>query len=215
MYICLDFLFVQMFIYKKEYDLPDIDIVHTEKLFDYTIWQPNDIYVVLGKGDKKEQAVLNAEVTNSAQKIYLMKRPSGGHSVVLTPKTLVISAVSKNKNITVKQMFIKVNALIIEALNKLGVVNLYENGISDISINDKKILGSSMYKNKDYLFYHAVLNISESPEFISSLLAHPTSEPEYRKKRSHVDFITSVKSSNPDISIQQIRESLNLVFSKA
>ncbi len=201
-----------MFIYKKEYDLPDIDIVNTNKVFDYKIWQPDEVYVVLGKSDKLDQAVLTDTELIRKENIYIMQRPSGGHTVVLTPRTLVLSAVSKDTNMSVKQMFSKVNELIINSLKALGINDLFENGISDISIKDKKILGSSMYKNKDYLFYHAVLNISEDPTFISSLLAHPTSEPEYRGKRSHIDFITSVNAKNPNINIEQVRISLEAKF---
>ena len=42
--------------------------------------------------------------------------------------------------------------------------------ISDIAIGDKKILGSSMYRKKNTIFYHAVLNVSESITEISKHL---------------------------------------------
>lgn len=203
-----------MFIYKKQYDLPDLDIVNSEKKRDFKIWKPDKNYIVLGKSDKIETAIIKQKNENVDEKYYVLKRPSGGHTVVLSPKTLVIAVVVKTPELSPKQLFGKVNTTTINALKDLKINNLNENGISDISIGDKKILGSSMHKNKNYLFYHAVLNVLEEPSFIAKLLAHPTSEPDYRKKRSHIDFMTNILTHNPLITIDLVEERLNQCFKK-
>ena len=46
-------------------------------------------------------------------------------------------------------------------------------GISDIAIDDLKILGSALYQNKDVVFYHAVLNVGESTNLMESILNIP------------------------------------------
>lgn len=201
-----------MYIYKKEYDLPDIDIIKSDKEFEYKIWQPQKTYIVLGKSDTIENSIVKHKNNDINKKIYVLKRPSGGHSVVLTKNTLVVAVMIKNKDIGAKQFFKKVNSLIIKAIKILNISNLTENGVSDISIGNKKILGSSMYKNKDYLFYHAVLNFAENPEFISKLLKHPKSEPKYRKNRLHIDFLTNIKKHNSKLNIDMLKEKLNTVF---
>lgn len=203
-----------MFIYKKQYDLPDLDIVNSEKERDFKIWKPDKNYIVLGKSDKIETAIIKQENEDIDEKYYILKRPSGGHTVVLSPKTLVIAVVVKTPELSPKQLFSQVNATTINALKGLKISNLNENGISDISIGDKKILGSSMHKNKNYLFYHAVLNVLEEPSFIAKLLAHPTSEPDYRKQRSHIDFMTNILTHNPLITIDLVEERLNQCFKK-
>ncbi|NLA24853.1 MAG: hypothetical protein GX879_07800, partial [Bacteroidales bacterium] len=60
----------------------------------------------------------------------------------------------------------------------------------------------------DKSWWHAVLNIAEDPDFIASFLAHPASEPEYRKKRSHSEFISSLKSENYELNIPLFKKSL-------
>lgn len=201
-----------MFIYKKKYDLPDFEIIKSSKKKDFKIWKPDKNYIVLGKSDKIETAILKQKNEELDEKYYVLKRPSGGHSVVLSPKTLVVALVVKETNISPKQLFSEANQKIIKTLKLLKINNLSENGISDISIGDKKILGSSMHKSKDYLFYHAVLNVLEEPTFIAKLLAHPTSEPDYRQQRSHIDFMTNILTHNPLITIDLVEEKLNQCF---
>ena len=101
------------------------------------------------------------------------------------------------------------NDKIMNALSGLGVQNLSMKGISDISIGNKKILGSSIYLRKNTLFYHAVLNISESVDVISKYLKHPTKEPDYRKGRSHKEFVTSLLSEGYTLSAKQLISALD------
>lgn len=71
--------------------------------------------------------------------------------------------------------------LIIKSIETDGVTGLDIERISDIAIDGKKILGSSMYKRKDTLFYHAVLNFAVPASLIERYLRHPFKEPDYRE----------------------------------
>ncbi|HOE04967.1 MAG TPA: hypothetical protein PLZ52_07105 [Bacteroidales bacterium] len=173
-----------------DYNLPDIGFVekHSQGVF---TWTPDAVYVVLGQRDKPETALAANLPDDKA--FFVTKRPSGGHSVVLTPNTLVVSIHGKSPDITkTKQWFQACSNAILNSLHRCGLVDAHISGISDITINNRKILGSSMYRGKDKVWWHGVLNISENPAFISSFLAHPATEPDYRKQRNHEDFITSI-----------------------
>jgi len=91
-----------------------------------------------------------------------------------------------------RQYFEQINHCVILALTSLGVKDLAFKGISDIAIRDKKILGSSIYRRKNKVLYHAVLNISESNDKIERYIKHPSREPDYRKGRPHGEFVTSL-----------------------
>ena len=196
----------------KKYDLPDFAIYESNKNTFY-IWQPEETYVVLGTSNKPEESLNEENIL--AENIPVYKRPSGGQSVVLTPNTLVIAVLKIDSEITAPKIFFqKINALIIEALEQLGVKNLSHKGISDIAIGEKKILGSSMYRNKEKNFYHAVLNISENSDIFEKYLKHPVKEPEYRNGRSHRDFVTSLKSEGYSFGIEEINKALALSFQK-
>jgi predicted restriction endonuclease len=60
-----------------------------------------------------------------------------------------------------------------------------------------------MYKGKDFLFFHAVINIDEKSEIIAKYLKHPKTEPEYRKKRNHAEFITSLSAQEYNIDLEK------------
>ena len=105
-----------------------------------------------------------------------------------------------------KRYFEMYNEIIIKALHSLGIKGLAQKGISDVCLRDKKVLGSSIYRNKDVLLYQAVLNISESVFSLEKYLKHPPREPNYRDKRSHKDFVTSLTAQGYHLSAEEIKK---------
>jgi len=202
------FLFFIMKILEK-YELEDFKITQSEKDFDFNIWIPDNNYVVLGRSDNIEDA-LKKDVKDVD--FFVVKRPSGGHTVLLSPKTVVISVLNRDMKIKSKDIFKEINAAIIDVLENLGVVNLKEQGISDIAIGEMKILGSSIYRNRDYYFYHAVLNYAETADMIEKLLKPPKHEPDYRKGRSHLEFVTSLKNEGYTFSVDELQLKLSEKF---
>lgn len=176
------------------YTLPDAVLYEEEGSLPAMIWQPHEQLLVLGASNKPEQSLYTDYVIRDQIPVY--KRPSGGESVILTPNTLVISIRTQEAHrVHPHAYFKKINAYLIDQLQKVGVKGLHYRGISDIAIGNKKILGSSIYRKKGIVFYHAVLNVAESVEVISRYLKHPTREPDYRKGRDHRSFVTSLKEA--------------------
>lgn len=193
----------------KEYNLPDAYLFSPGNN-DIFIWKPDKTYIVLGQRDSIETAV---NVVNIFEEIEILKRPSGGHAVVLTPKTIIVSMrISSESFKNIKKVFIYCNEIIIEALQNQGVNNLSIKGISDICIGDYKIAGSSMYNGREYIVFHAVINISENPDYIEKLLKHPQSEPEYRANRSHKDFVSSLEKLGYKIDLKKFKTDLQILF---
>ncbi len=190
----------------SSYNIPDKALFET-KQDRIMLWQPDSVYIILGQRDNIENAVEEKFVLE--ENAIIMQRPSGGHSVVLTPKTIVISMISYADLLReIKQFFKECNMKIISALEKQKVMGLSIQGISDIVINNRKIAGSSMYRGKDFLFFHAVLNIDENPKFISKFLKHPKTEPEYRQNRKHDEFITSLSEQGYNIDIEMFKKNI-------
>jgi lipoate---protein ligase len=195
------------------YSLPDKDILNDATPLSVLVWQPEEVYLVLGQSNKMEESLLEDAVANDH--VQVMRRPSGGQTVILTPKTLVISvafSVVSFKNPSV--YFSKINDCIIAALDSVRVSGLSTKGISDISFGDKKILGSSIYRRRDRVLYHAVLNVSEDIGMIEKYIQHPPKEPDYRKGRSHSDFVTSLHELGFEIPINDLTETLKLKLNK-
>ena len=191
----------------SEYTLPDLSLLDDDAGQTSMVWQPDKSYVVLGASNRPEEALHTDQVLQDG--ITVMKRPSGGQTVVLTPGNLVIAAVYPH-SLQPKNLFNQINTSIVEVIEAEGLMELSLRGISDIAIGDKKILGSAMYRTRDKLLYHAVLNVGEPAATFEKYLRHPGKEPDYREGRKHSDFVTSLREQGytgtiDSLSVQLIR----------
>lgn len=195
----------------KEYNLPDIQLMN-EVENRFLLWIPDKPYIVLGVSNKVQDAV--EEEPALRNKVCVMKRRTGGQTVVLTPNNIIISAVITDENVMKpKEVFNKFNDVIIKTIAKDHNVKFATRGISDIATGDKKILGSSMYRGKGKLFYHAVLNFNEPPTTFQKYLKHPNNEPDYRKGRMHHEFVTSLKETGYSKSMYHLKKELTVSLS--
>ncbi len=197
----------------ENYKLPDFSIFESNKSTDFSLWIPDKFYIIIGRSNSREKSVF----TTLARKnnIEILKRPSGGEAVILSPKTLVIAVKITTENaLNTHKYFEIINQIIISALAQLGIKHLNQKGISDISIGEKKILGSSIYRKADTVFYHAVLNVSENISTIEKYLKHPKREPSYRKGRLHSEFVTSLHSEGYEYKIKSIKKILEIKFNE-
>ncbi len=196
-----------------KYNLPDIDLLNPAgELHPFIVWRPERIYIILGVSNNCNDSLIKENVIIDNIPVY--KRPSGGETVMLTPQNLVISAIDNNLNYkNPKDCFVFFNNKIITALCAFGVKNLSMEGISDISINARKILGSSIYRSRDKILYQSVLNVNENPVLLERYLNHPKREPGYRQNRKHSDFVTSLYKEGYVISFDEIIKKVSEVFS--
>ncbi len=191
----------------KKYNFSDVDLFETATSNVHEIWIPEMTCIVLGQSNTVESTLIVEHVIND--KIPVYKRPSGGQTVVISPNTIIISIITLTKKFQNPQYYFKlINKQIIQVLENLGLKNLMDKGISDIAIGERKILGSSIYRRKEKMLYHAVLNVSEPVSTFKKYLTHPEKEPEYRKGRSHEAFVTSLKEQGCEYEINAIAEKL-------
>jgi lipoate-protein ligase A len=192
----------------KKYDLPDFDIFEYQDDFSVKIWRPDKTSLVLGQSNHPETSLIVENVLRDQIPVY--KRPSGGETVILTNNMLVVAVAFRVDSLqNPKIYFEKINHAIIVALESQGVEGLYQRGISDISIHQKKILGSSIYRTTQKMLYHAVLNLSEEIDTISKYISHPAKEPDYRQGRSHKEFVTSLSEAGYNLSYDILEQVIN------
>lgn len=194
------------------YCLPDTLLLENS-IKNFMVWIPERSYIVLGASNNIQDALILENVL--VDNIPVLKRPSGGQTVMLTPNNVIISIVFPDAGVQPKDVFSQVNKLIVSVLKNNGVDDLRLSGISDIAILEKKILGSSIYRSKHMLLYHAVLNVSEPAETFERYLKHPTKEPDYRKGRKHGEFVTSLKENGFQKTPDQLKQNLSDIFKTA
>ena len=195
----------------NKYDLPDIEILtNNNSSTGFYVWIPDKIYLILGRSNNVESSLIADKLKKDRIKIF--KRPSGGETVVLTPKTLVTSALLISEEIKNTRKYFKIfNQKIIDILEKKGINNLSHNGISDVTLNNKKVLGSAIYRTKGKLFYHSVLNVSQPVSIIDKYIKHPSREPDYRNGRKHSEFVTSLYAEGFKIRIIELKNSFKKI----
>jgi lipoate-protein ligase A len=165
----------------------------------WTVFAPRTTAVVLGKSNDPEGEVRLDHVR--ADGVALLRRPSGGHTVLLTPRTAVAAIAEGGRPLLdPARHFGRFCAILIRALERLGVRDLALKGTSDLAVGDRKIVGSSIYLSSRYAFFHAVVNLSEDPGLIARYLRMPPREPDYRRGRSHAEFVTSLAAEGHDIA---------------
>lgn len=142
--------------------------------------------------------------------VPILKRRGGGGTVVLGPGCVVLTLGCHVNDLFGNERYFRLlNGLWIRALESCGLEHLTQNGISDICVhspseNPKKIVGTSLFRKKHLLVYQGSLLVDPDVGSIEMLLKHPSREPEYRKARSHRDFLTTLKAQGCSFSAEEI-----------
>ncbi len=157
----------------------------------HRIYEPPGILAVLGAGGKPDTDLLLGAL--SADGVPFAYRRGGGGTVVLSPGQVVLALVtgvaSPYRNREYAQ---EINGWLVEALAGLGVRGIAHEGISDLAIGGRKILGTSIYRRRLTLFYQASLLVSCDTRLFGRDLAMPRLVPEYRRGRDHEEFCTTL-----------------------
>ena len=163
--------------------------------------------VVVGKGSDPEEELLAENIL--LDRIPVIRRGTGGCAVVLSPEMAVVSLILENDpDKKQNEYFRQFVGVITNAFKKMGVENIEMKGISDIAINGLKVAGSSIFRSKDYVFFHSIINIAGNTRAMERYLKFPPRQPDYRLNRSHRDFVTSLKEQGYEIDIHEFEENL-------
>ncbi|EIE01972.1 biotin/lipoate A/B protein ligase family protein [Leptospira licerasiae serovar Varillal str. VAR 010] len=151
--------------------------------------------------------------------VYLARRASGGGTVVHEPGwnlnfSLFVSLETKPELYPVSNSYNIFLGLISSALNKQGLKTRCK-GKSDLALELspdiwKKISGNAQFRKKNCIVQHGTLILDPRLiPLVSDLLPHPPEEPEYRKGRSHNEFVTSLPGT---FSPGKFKQDLSLLF---
>jgi lipoate-protein ligase A len=145
--------------------------------------------IVMGVSQKAEDVVdINLAISKD---VPIIKRFSGGGTVLVDHDTLFVTFIM-NQNVLGEPLFPK-NILMwsksfFETALQIDDFNLKGN---DFTLGDFKIGGNAQYIKKNRYLQHTSFLWDFDIDNMD-LLLHPPSEPEYRKKRSHKDFLTKL-----------------------
>jgi len=169
-------------------------------------WVPESVYVVLGNANKFE-AECKVEQCE-ADSISVLRRSGGGGAVVLHSGCVILSVGMWVKHYyRNSEYFRAINDSVIATLRNeyAEFRELSQNGISDITLNGRKVAGTSLYRSRNYLLYQASLLVHTQVHLIDRYLGHPTKEPEYRGGKAHSEFLSSLSEFRKDCTPDSIK----------
>ena len=157
------------------------------------VWIPEEKIIVLGRSQEAEKE-LNISLVQK-DKIPVFKRLGGGGTVFLDESSTCFSIkFFRNKSKNIDDYLSLGCQKIIDFLASDFNLMVDKKGLFDLTIHNKKFLGSSLYMSKEVVLYYAVILYSfKSMPLIEKYLKFPSKSPDYRKKRSHRDFLTSLE----------------------
>lgn len=177
------------------------------------VYRSDAVRVVLGRGSKIDGEV-NVEVC-LRDNVPIYRRKGGGCTVVLDPGNLIVSlALALPGFGSSKRYLNQITSWLVNAFHTLGYRNLYSTGISDLALDDRKVSGSCVYRSRGFLYYSASILVEAQLELLDRYLRHPPREPEYRRHRSHREFVRNVSLLNGD-SLETLLPKLETVLGRS
>lgn len=143
--------------------------------------------VVMGISGKPDELVYQDKLLT--HNIPLIKRYSGGGCVYIDPGCVMLSFIFNKQdahNITTPAAIMSWAFEHLQFLKNHCAFSFKEN---DWAIENKKVAGNAQYIKKERFCHHLSLLWKANYQAYAQFLKHPPKEPEYRKKRTHQDFL--------------------------
>jgi lipoate-protein ligase A len=162
-------------------------------------WMAREPVVVVGSSSRLDEEVDRAAC--AAERVRIVRRPSGGLTVVLGPGCLMWSVVSPHPEGA--PPIDRIHADMLEPLRSTLGAKLAQTGIavdrrgsSDlVAVKESlalKFSGNALRVRRHGVLYHGTLLDAFDIPLISRVLRHPPREPDYRGRRPHGEFLANL-----------------------
>lgn len=160
-------------------------------------WQWRERAVVLGAGGVLHDDV--DVVRCRADGVPIARRSSGGGTVLLDDGCVMYSLVlAYERDPALAQLLSSYGYILrpqCEAMRALGIDAIIQ-GSSDVAIGERKVAGSAQQRKRSHLLHHGTLLDGCDTEAMARYLKLPPRQPEYRRRRAHAQFVTSLGVGN-------------------
>ena len=164
------------------------------------IWENSEMAVVLGRSSRQREEV-NLERCEANQ-IPVLRRSSGGASVVIGPGCLMYSVTLDYRLRPELRMLDQAHQFVMGRIASAfvaGGLNVQFQGTCDLTWEGRKFSGNSLRCRRNSLLYHGTLLYDFPLELIAECLGTPPRQPDYRQQRSHGEFVTNVPAEREQL----------------
>ena len=171
-------------------------------------WEPPLPFVVIGRSSQADREV-RLDVCRQ-QRVPVLRRASGGTSVVAGPGCLMYALVLSLELRPALRSLDETHRFVLEMmalkLNEL-IPGVYRQGTSDLALANRshplipagdafrKFSGNSVRVKRRHVLYHGTLLYNFPLELIADYLATPPRQPTYRAGREHGSFVVNFPAS--------------------
>lgn len=167
-------------------------------------WWGDGPAVVMGSSERVE-VVVNADAC-AALHVPILKRCSGGGTVLQTSDVLNYSLITPAPTtLDVRAAFRQGTDVIQTILKSFGVVGT-ACGTSDVAVGGRKISGNAQAWRWKSLLVHGTLLIDFDFDLAEKILRYPSREPDYRRSRSHRDFLITLRQLGISASRNEVEQ---------
>jgi lipoate-protein ligase A len=183
-------------------------------------WEPRQHFVVVGYSNCVAREVNVGACRERG--IPILRRCSGGGTVLQGPGCLNYSLILRIDNDPALQTVTGTNRFVMErnraALEKLLSVSsrrkeahfseseirnpkseISVRGHTDLAIEGLKFSGNAQRRKRGAVLFHGTFLLNFDLALVSRLLPMPSKEPDYRRSRSHAEFLMNVKVSAAEL----------------
>jgi lipoate-protein ligase A len=174
------------------------------------LWEPQQTFVVVGSSSKVAREV-DVPLCKT-EGVPILRRPSGGAAILTGPGSLMYAVVlSYERHPQLRAVDLAHRHVLGRLVAAIGrrVEGVHEAGTSDLAIFDRKFSGNSLRCKRSHLVYHGTLLYSFPLEQIGRYLRTPERQPEYRRGRSHGDFVANVPLNRTTL-VAALREAFDV-----
>jgi lipoate-protein ligase A len=157
------------------------------------VWESPGRAVVLGAGCRLAEEV--AEECCAADEVPILRRSSGGGTVLLGPGclcyTLVLALEREPALREIRPSYRYILGRLAQALGE-GIPGIEAAGISDLAVTGRKVSGTAQQRKRSFLLHHGTLLYNFDLALIPRYLREPPRSPDYRAGRDHLAFVQNL-----------------------
>lgn len=157
-------------------------------------WEAPVHFVVLGYGKRAADEVQLEACARLG--VPVLRRTSGGGTVLQGPGcfnySLILPIESDPELATITGANRRIMARHREVFSSLLAQPVTQRGCTDLTLGDLKFSGNAQRRKRRCLLFHGSVLVGLDFGLVERTLRMPGQQPEYRRQRSHLEFLTNV-----------------------
>ncbi len=171
-------------------------------------WEPRSYFVVLGYSNRISSDVNLRFCQENG--IPVLRRSSGGGAILQGPGCLNYALILNFRDAKHLGDVVRATDFVMkrqeQALQTVLGSDVRFREISDLTLAERKFSGNAQHRKRRFLLYHGTFLLSLDLGLLDRALPLPRKQPDYRRRRSHLDFLVNLKVASEIVERALMRE---------